>query len=64
MGRRKELTSEEKTIIIKRLGDGKSTLEIAKMIGRDNRTVKKYVADSKAVRKLSGKGKMKVVSKT
>ena len=63
MGRRKELTSEEKTIIIKRLGDGKSTLEIAKMIGRDNRTVKKYVADSKAARKRSGKGKMKVVSK-
>ena len=42
LGRKKDLMSEEKTVIIKRLGDGKSTLEIAKMTGRDHRTVKKY----------------------
>ena len=59
----KEITSEEKTVIIKRSGDGKLTLKIAKMIGKDNRAVKKYVADSKADRKRSGKGEMKLVSK-
>lgn len=41
MPKNKELTLDEKNIIVKKLAQGRSTLEISKEIGRDHRTVKK-----------------------
>lgn len=41
MGGKKDLTAKEKTLFIKNLGDGKSTLEILKLTGRCHHTIKK-----------------------
>lgn len=60
MGQKKDLDPEKKSGIVKNLGDGKSVIEIAKMSGRDLQTMKKYGADSNAMRR-SDKGTMQIV---
>ena len=40
-GHNKDITSKEKPDIVKILNDGNTTLEIAKKLNRDHRTIKK-----------------------
>ena len=57
MGKAKDITNLEKQKITKFLGDGVPTLEIAKKLGRDHRTIKKMVENINQTRKTrSGKG--------
>ena len=43
MGPKRDHTSNEKSIIVSELGNGKTTIEISEILGRDHRTVKKFV---------------------
>ena len=43
MGRKRDVTPNEKSTIVSELGKGKTTIEISKILGRDHRTVKKSV---------------------
>lgn len=45
MGQKRDLTDSEKSKIEKSLSEGCSTLEIAKILGRDHRTIKRFVAN-------------------
>uniref|UniRef100_A0A3Q3LHN4 Tc1-like transposase DDE domain-containing protein n=1 Tax=Mastacembelus armatus TaxID=205130 RepID=A0A3Q3LHN4_9TELE len=45
MGQKMDLTDSEKSKIIKNLSEGCSTLEIAKILGCDHRTIKHFVAN-------------------
>ena len=63
MGRKGSLTDVEKSTITIELGKGKSTLEIAKSLGRYHQTVKNYVNDPSKVRTRSDKGKNRIVSR-
>ena len=56
MGKQKDLTEEEKRIIVRRLAQGKKSLDISKELRRDHRTVKRFIANSNRVRKRSDKG--------
>ena len=40
MGKKASLSSEEKEILIRQLGNGIDTLKIAKTLGRDHKSVK------------------------
>ena len=51
MGRKRDLTDSEKSKIVKSLSEGCSTLEIAKILGRDHRTIKRFVANTQKSRK-------------
>lgn len=51
MGKKKELSRDEMDRIRILMGQGKTTLEISKLIGRDHRTVKRYVVDGVSKRK-------------
>ena len=61
MGAKGDLGSEEKCTITKLLGKGRSTLEIAKYLGRDHRNIKKYVRQPDYSRLKSDKGKLNSV---
>ena len=63
MGRKCGLTNVEKSTITIELGKGKSTLEIAKILGRYHQTVKNYAKDPSKVRTRSDKGKNRIVSR-
>ena len=41
MGKKSDIRAEEKERVVQLLGEGHSTLEIAKTLGRDHRTIKK-----------------------
>ena len=51
MGKKRDLQPAEKTTIVQQLAEGMSTLQIARNLGRDLRSVKKFVADSQRGRK-------------
>ena len=57
MGKKKKLTEDEKNQIIKYMSENLSTIEIAKKINLDHRTLKMFCK-----RKRSDKGKFWVVS--
>ena len=63
MGCRGGLSALEKSIINSQLGEGKSTLEISKNIGRYHQTVKNFVKDLTKVRKRVDKGESGVLSR-
>lgn len=63
MGRKKDLTSTEKAKIVSLLACGNSTNEIAKDLGRDHRTIKKYVQRSEGGRKKREEPKRRKISK-
>ena len=46
MGKKSDLTVQEKESITRELSKRSRTLEIVKVLGRDDRTIKKYVAAS------------------
>ena len=51
MGKKRDLQPAEKTTIVQQLAEGMSTLQIVRNLGRDHRSVKKFVADSQRGRK-------------
>lgn len=53
MGKKSELTKEEKSEIVKSLSRGESTNDIAKKLQRDHRTIKGYVQNNQDGRKPS-----------
>ena len=63
MGRKSDLKPKEKNKIIQLLKQGKSSLDISKIIHRDYRTVKSYIANSNKVRHRSDKGKFRKISR-
>jgi len=57
MGKRRDLLMLEKTKIVQLLHDGESSLEISKLLGRDHRTIKKFIEDmNKKRQRTTGKG--------
>ena len=62
MGKKSDLTKKEKKIIIQELEKSSSTLEIAKKLKRDHRTIKRFCKDGTKVRKRKDKGKFRAVS--
>ena len=58
-GRRGALTENEKAKIIQGLQKKQSTLEIAKMLGRDHRTIKKYATNPQSCNGRADKGKIR-----
>ena len=64
MGRRRSVSQNEKTEIVKMLAAKVETVEIAKRLKRDHRTIKKYVENINTARKKrSDAGKRKVTSR-
>ena len=59
MGRRGALTENEKAKIIKERNKKQSTLEIAKMLGRHHRTIKKYATNPQSCNGRADKGKIR-----
>jgi len=51
LGQKSDLTDLEKSKIVKSLSEGYSTLDIAKILGRDHRTIKRFVAKPQQSRK-------------
>ena len=51
MGQKKDLTGPEKARIVKLLSEGNTTCQIAKMLNRHHRTIKKFATNSEADRK-------------
>ncbi|EER08640.1 hypothetical protein Pmar_PMAR017695, partial [Perkinsus marinus ATCC 50983] len=54
MPKQAHLSDSEKSLIVKRLAEGKRTLDIAKELARDHRTIKKYLADPSKVYSRKG----------
>ena len=63
MGRKSDLKPEEKKKITQLLNQGKTSLDISKIIHRDHRTVKSYIANSSKVRQRSDKGMFRKISR-
>ena len=59
MGRRGALTENEKAKIIQGLQKKQSTLEIAKMLGHDHRTIQKYATNPQSCNGRADKGKIR-----
>ena len=55
MGKKKDLTQDEKKKIVSRLAEGRKSLEIAKELSRDHRTIKRFVTNVNQVRKRTEK---------
>lgn len=51
MGQKRDLTDSEKSKIVRCLAEGCSSLEIAKLLKRDHRTIKRFMANSQQGRK-------------
>ena len=51
MRRKRDLSEDEKSKVVKNLSLGKTSLEISKMLTRDHRTIKKYIEDFSAQRR-------------
>ena len=51
MGKKGDLTTDEKNKIVQMLSDGERSNDIAKKLGRDHRTIKKFVDNSQSGRK-------------
>ena len=51
MGKKKDLTDADRLKITSMLGHGKSTLEIAKNMNRDHRTMKRFMVSCQTTRK-------------
>ena len=62
MGKKSDLTKEEKMIIIQELEKYSSTLEIAKKLKKDHRTIKRFCKDGSKERKRADKRKFRTVN--
>ena len=64
MGRKSDLKPKEKKKRIQLLNQGKNSLNFSKIIHRDHRTVRSYIANSDKVRQRSDKGTFRKISHT
>ena len=62
MGKGRDLQPAEKTTIVQQLAEGMSTHQIARLLSRDHRTIKKFVADSQHGRKKRTEKKFRKLS--
>ena len=62
MGRRRDLSAEEKSKIINLLASNRKSLDIAKEIERDHRTIKRFLGNSNVRRQRSDKGKIRKIT--
>ena len=62
MGRKSDFKPEEKKIT-QLLNQGETSLDISKIIHRDHRTVKSYIANNSKVRQRSDKGTFRKISR-
>ena len=63
MGRKSVLKPEAKKKITQLLSQGKTSVDISKIIHRDHRTVKSYIANSSKVRQRSDKVTFQKISR-
>ena len=63
MGKKRDLTTNEKDQIVKLLSNQKTTIEIAKMLSRDHRTIKNFVQKASKVRTRKDKGQFRLIKK-
>ena len=63
MGKKRDLTTNEKDQIVKLLSNQKTTIEIAKMLSRDHRTIKNFVQKASKVRTRNDKGQFRLIKK-
>ena len=64
MGKKRGLTNEEKQRIIALIAEGAAMSEVATLLNRDPRTIKKHVADVRGGRKKrSDAGKLKITDR-
>ena len=63
MGKKSDLTNDEKSSIRILLGQGLDTLDISKVLKRDHRTIQRYVNEGKCGRKKCPKRGFKKVSR-
>ena len=63
MGRKRDLTTIAKDQIVKLLSNQKTTIEIARMLSRDHRTIKNFVQKASKVRSRSIKGHFRKTKK-
>ena len=64
MGKKRGLTNDEKQRIVDLIAEGAATSEVATLLNRDPRTIKKYLADVHGGRKKrSDAGKMKLTDR-
>ena len=64
MGKKQDLTSSEKDEIVRLFGKGISTLQIAKDVERDHRTIKSFANNSTKVRTNGRRGIRKVTKRS
>ena len=64
MGKKHDFTSSEKDEIVRLLGKGISTLQIAKDVKRDHRTIKSFATNSTKVRTNGRKGICKATKRS
>ena len=62
MGRKTDLKPEEKQTIVELLRHGKASLDISKLIHRDDRTVQRFMENSNKVKERADKGKFRKIS--
>lgn len=62
MGNKKDLSVSEKGKIVQFLHEGKSSLEISKLLNRDHRTIKKLVEDVNKKRPYSLRKSVKTIT--
>ena len=63
MGQKKDLTASEKNTITRKLADGRTPKEIAIILNRNVRTIKKYISNATYERKRSDKGNVRQISR-
>ena len=62
MGRGKDLSEEERNIIIKEIAKGKPQSEVAAQIGRHVKTIKRFLENPKFRKERNDKGKLRKIS--
>ena len=60
MGKRSQLCQDEVQNIVQLSAKGKSSLEIARKLKRDHRTIKKFLTERKVIRAKQKRNKPKV----
>lgn len=62
MGRKKDLTVPERSQIVRLLSKGIRTVEISKKLGRDHRTIQRFIQNTESKRTRADKGSSRTVS--
>ena len=62
MGKKSDLSKTEKTKIVQMLAEGNKTVEISNVLGRDHRTIKRFVAQPQDTRKKRVEKKRRTLS--